>query len=87
MNIWILKIENGRPILIATVLGQNNGEAIEFQGSMTKDNSQIQFENFDHDFPQQITYTYSKDSLERLNVRIYGKGKESFFENESLKFS
>ena len=79
-----IKIENGRPILIATVLGQNNGKAVEFQGSMTNDNSQIQFENFDHDFPQQITYTYSKDSLERLNVRIYGKGKESFLKMSRL---
>ncbi|WP_197091619.1 YciI family protein [Sphingobacterium endophyticum] len=73
-----ISLINGQLILAATVLNQNEGKTILFKGEMDDVKKKVKFVNYDHDFPQEITYEYSIDSLPKLNVRIYGQGKEQY---------
>jgi hypothetical protein len=63
-------------VYIATVMGQNNDQPVEFK--LTSDNDKVfDFENPAHDYPQKITY--KKVSATQLTATISGKqqGKSS----------
>lgn len=68
--------EQGRLFYIPTVKNQNNGLPVRFS-SKTISETQLVFENPEHDFPQIISYT--KISADSLVVEILGtkNGKET----------
>lgn len=61
--------EQGRLFYIPTVKNQNNGLPVRFS-SKTISETQLVFENPEHDFPQIISYT--KISADSLVVEILG---------------
>ena len=65
---------------IPVVKDQNDGQPVKFEGKMLSD-SQLVFENLQHDFPQVITYTkINKDSLVATISGIKnGKERKQFF--------
>lgn len=71
-----IQLKKGKLVLIATVIGQNNGKPIEFIAEGESFDKQIKFVNHKHDFPQEITYSKSSDSTGNLIVKIAGQGKE-----------
>ncbi|MEO5776506.1 MAG: DUF6265 family protein [Flavobacterium sp.] len=60
----------------ATVVGQNNDEAVDFKLTSDVDNT-FTFENLAHDYPQKITY--KKVTSDRLIATVSGKqqGKQT----------
>ena len=71
-----IKLKKGKVVLIATVVGQNNGMPIEFTSDGETSDKVIKFVNKKHDFPQEITYSKASDSSGNLIVKIAGQGKE-----------
>lgn len=64
--------QNDEVFYIATVRGQNQGQAIKFK--LTKVDSSYTFENLNHDFPKKIVYQKSSD--DEIIARVSdGKGK------------
>lgn len=70
-----LKATNGKLIFEANVIGQNDGKAIQFEGSSGKD--YYIFLNPEHDFPKKILY--KKFSEDTMHVAIGAGGKEYTF--------
>lgn len=58
----------------ATVIGQNNGEAVDFV--LRKKGSEFSFENPDHDFPKKISYKLIAEN--ELWVEVSGGEDKSF---------
>ncbi|WP_300602079.1 DUF6265 family protein [Niabella sp.] len=72
--------KNGRLLYIATVPRQNNGEPVVFT-SKTVSETELIFENPEHDFPQRIRYTrVGADSLlaEISGTKNGNERKQSF---------
>lgn len=73
-------------LYIPTVKNQNNGNAVIFSATKASKN-QLIFENLQHDFPQQITYT--KINNDSLVAKISGKKnneiKEYYFEMQRIE--
>lgn len=70
-----VKDANGKLVLEATVLGQNEGKAIQFEGSSGKD--YYVFLNPEHDFPKKILY--KKISPDTMHVAVGAGEKEHSF--------
>jgi len=71
----VLAAKDGEVIYEATVLNQNNGQAVPFQLN-TNDNQMISFENLTHDFPTRIQYKVISDS--KILVKVSGEDDEGF---------
>jgi len=61
-------------IYTASVLNQNNGASIPFQ--LIQSDSLLVFENKEHDFPQQIIYSFTSDAS--LKVTLKGASGKSY---------
>lgn len=73
-----IQVKNNELVLTATVLGQNAGKPISFKSVKQDGSQQVKFVNYDHDFPQEISYSLSTDNPDQINVRIAGQGKEQY---------
>lgn len=73
-----IQVKNNELVLTATVLGQNAGKPISFKSVKQDDSKQVKFVNYDHDYPQEISYSLSTDNPDQINVRIAGQGKEQY---------
>lgn len=73
-----IQVKNNELVLTATVLGQNAGKPISFKSVKQDDSQQVKFVNYDHDYPQEISYSLSTDNPDQINVRIAGQGKEQY---------
>lgn len=60
----------------ATVPSQNNGNPVRFKLTQ-QNNSEFQFENPNHDFPQKIIYTFKNKN--ELTATISGENKQASF--------
>lgn len=63
-------------IYTATIIGENNDEAVPFQMTDSKD-SVLVFTNPKHDFPQKITYKLRKDKTLLATISGTIKGKQT----------
>lgn len=63
----------------ATPINQNNGKTINFTTKNTLNNeTELTFENLKHDFPQQIIYDLSNDSILNIEVKnVVGNSNEN----------
>lgn len=84
-TIRLLQMQNSI-YYIPTVKGQNNEEPVKFEGKMITD-TQLVFENLQHDFPQVITYTkISSDSLvAEISGMKNGKERKQVFPMKKIK--
>lgn len=70
-----IKTIKGNLTYIAEVPGHNDGRAIHFKlNKAQSDDSYFLFENFGHDFPQQIAYRFPDIGI--LKITLNGKGQE-----------
>lgn len=67
--------ENDQLLYTPTVTNQNNGKPVIFKSTYITE-SQLKFENPEHDFPQMITYT--KITQDSLVAEISGTSKGNF---------
>lgn len=87
----VLKIENTDTLLLeklrifeennvvyyeATVASQNDGKPIRFKLTQ-QNNTEFQFENPEHDFPQKLIYSF--ENKNKLNAIISGGNKQATF--------
>ncbi|MCH8904060.1 MAG: hypothetical protein IIA45_09125 [Bacteroidetes bacterium] len=71
-DLFIRRTEN-HVEYIAVVKDQNEGEPIRFR-MISLNPYNLQFENYDHDFPQRINYLrYANDDSIKIFVRLEGK--------------
>lgn len=71
---------NNKVFYTATVLNQNQGKSVDFE--MTKTDSAVTFENFNHDFPKQIVYKQLSDT--EIFVKV-SDGKQHGFSYKMTK--
>lgn len=71
---------NNKVFYTATVLNQNQGKGVDFE--MTKTDSAVTFENFNHDFPKQIVYKQLSDT--EIFVKV-SDGKQHGFSYKMTK--
>lgn len=69
-----IALSDNRIVYTASVLNQNQGEAIGF--TLTKSDSIFAFENPNHDFPKKIEYQVLSDT--ELMVKVTDGGQEGF---------
>lgn len=69
-----IALSDNRIVYTASVLNQNQGEAIGF--TLTKSDSIFAFENPNHDFPKKIEYQVLSDT--ELMVKVSDGGQEGF---------
>lgn len=81
-----LVYQNNNWLYIPTVKNQNKGKSVIFSATKTSKN-QLIFENLQHDFPQQITYTkINKDALvAKISGKKNNKIKEYSFEMQRVE--
>lgn len=70
-----VKIEEGKTVYTATVIGQNNDLPVDFVLN-AKITNKLSFENPTHDFPKKIQYTIVDDKT--LFVEVLGENDKGF---------
>jgi hypothetical protein len=70
-----IKTVDGKTVYTAIVLGQNNGQPVDFVLN-TEVNGKFSFENLAHDFPKKIQYTPMGDAA--VLVEVLGDNGRGF---------
>ena len=72
--------KGNKTIFTATVVNQNEGKSIQFEG--TKSDSTVTFENLKHDFPKKIVYQKLSDTEMLVTV---SDGKQKGFTSKMIR--